>query len=140
MRVAAYLAKYAAKSAEDFGLGERRLAGRALDGVGGFRGHFATKSRRYSTTLGAIRRGAPTTAGASSAAPGQSVSTTRTTAHRWSAAGRSPASAGRHPAVPRARPRHTAATLLIAHGQHAWVIMEVLGHSQIAVTLTSTAT
>ena len=85
--VAAYLAKYATKSAEDFGLGERRLAGRALSGVGvcehvarivrtawelgavdelvglrrwlhmlGFRGHFATKSRRYSTTLGAIRR------------------------------------------------------------------------------------
>jgi hypothetical protein len=86
-RVAAYLAKYATKSAEDFGLGERRLSGLALAGVGvsahvahivrtawelgaadelgglrrwlhmlGFRGHFATKSRRYSTTLGAIRR------------------------------------------------------------------------------------
>ncbi len=86
-RVAAYLAKYATKSAEDFGLGERRLSGLALSGVGvsahvarivrtardlgavdelaglrrwlhmlGFRGHFATKSRRYSTTLGAIRR------------------------------------------------------------------------------------
>jgi hypothetical protein len=85
--VAAYLAKYATKSAEDFGLGERRLSGLALSGVGvsahvarivrtawdlgaveelaglrrwlhmlGFRGHFATKSRRYSTTLGAIRR------------------------------------------------------------------------------------
>ena len=86
-RVAAYLAKYATKSAEDFGLGERRLSGLALDGIGvsahvarivrmawdlgaadelvglrrwlhmlGFRGHFATKSRGYSTTLGAIRR------------------------------------------------------------------------------------
>jgi hypothetical protein len=86
-RVAAYLAKYATKSAEDFGLGERRLSGLALAGLGvsahvarivrtawdlgavdelaglrrwlhmlGFRGHFATKSRRYSTTLGAIRR------------------------------------------------------------------------------------
>jgi hypothetical protein len=86
-RAAAYLAKYATKSAEDFGLGERRLSGLALAGVGvsdhvarivrtawelgvadelaglrrwlhmlGFRGHFATKSRRYSTTLGAIRR------------------------------------------------------------------------------------
>lgn len=86
-RVAAYLAKYATKSAEDFGLGERRLSGLALSGIGvsahvarivrtawelgaadelvglrrwlhmlGFRGHFATKSRRYSTTLGAIRR------------------------------------------------------------------------------------
>jgi hypothetical protein len=86
-RVAAYLAKYSTKSAEDFGLGERRLSGLALDGVGvsahvarivrtawelgaadeliglrrwlhmlGFRGHFATKSRSYSTTLGAIRR------------------------------------------------------------------------------------
>lgn len=85
--VAAYLAKYATKSSEDFGLGERRLAGRALAGDGvsehvarivqtawdlgvtdellplrkwlhmlGFRGHFASKSRRYSTTLGAIRR------------------------------------------------------------------------------------
>jgi hypothetical protein len=86
-RVAAYLAKYATKSAEEFGLGERRLSGLALSGVGvsahvarivrtawelgavdelaglrrwlhmlGFRGHFATKSLRYSTTLGAIRR------------------------------------------------------------------------------------
>jgi hypothetical protein len=86
-RVAAYLAKYATRSAEDFGLGERRLSGLALAGVGvsahvarivrtawelgtvdelaglrrwlhmlGFRGHFATKSRRYATTLGAIRR------------------------------------------------------------------------------------
>lgn len=31
--------------------------------------------------------------------------------------------------------RHTAATLLIAQGQHARVVMEVLGHSQIAVTM-----
>jgi integrase len=31
--------------------------------------------------------------------------------------------------------RHTAATLLIAQGQHARVIMEVLGHSQISVTM-----
>ena len=86
-RAAAYIAKYATKSAEDFGLGDRRLAGPALAGDGvtahiarllrtcwqlgelddytgirkwlhmaGFRGHFASKSRRYSTTLGAIRR------------------------------------------------------------------------------------
>jgi hypothetical protein len=86
-RVAAYIAKYATKSAEDFGLGDRRDTGRALAGDGvtehiarvvrtcwqlgdhdtyaglrrwlhmlGFRGHFASKSRRYSTTLGAIRR------------------------------------------------------------------------------------
>jgi hypothetical protein len=86
-RVASYIAKYATKSAEDFGLGDRRQATAALagDGVsehvarivrtcwqlgehdayaglrrwvhmGGFRGHFASKSRRYSTTLGAIRR------------------------------------------------------------------------------------
>ncbi|HEY6744521.1 MAG TPA: replication initiator [Mycobacteriales bacterium] len=86
-RVAAYLAKYATKAAEDFGLGERRLSGLTLDGIGvsahvarivrtawhlgaldelaglrrwlhmlGYRGHFATKSRRYSTTLGALRR------------------------------------------------------------------------------------
>ncbi len=85
-RVAAYIAKYATKSAEDFGLGDRRLSGAALAGNGvtahvarlartcwdlgeldeyngirrwihmlGFRGHFASKSRRYSTTLGAIR-------------------------------------------------------------------------------------
>jgi hypothetical protein len=101
-RVAAYLAKYATKSAEDFGLGERRLSGLALSGVGvsehvarivrtawelgaidelaglrrwlhmlGFRGHFATKSRRYSTTLGAIRReGASERAGQGCGAPG----------------------------------------------------------------------
>ena len=31
--------------------------------------------------------------------------------------------------------RHTAATLLIAQGQHARVVMEVLGHSQIAMTM-----
>lgn len=86
-RAASYIAKYATKSAEDFGLGDRRLTGLALAGDGlsahvtrlvrtcwdlgeleeyvgirrwihmaGFRGHFASKSRRYSTTLGAIRR------------------------------------------------------------------------------------
>jgi hypothetical protein len=86
--VAAYVAKYATKAAEDPGLGERRdvpdlhrarklgLSTHVLsmlaaawglgefepfDGIRrwihmlGFRGHFATKSRRYSTTLGAIR-------------------------------------------------------------------------------------
>ena len=84
---ARYIAKYATKSAEDFGLGERRTTPEAValldvsDQVGrlvrtawqlgehpayeglrrwvhmlGFRGHFASKSRRYSTTLGAIRR------------------------------------------------------------------------------------
>jgi hypothetical protein len=83
---ARYIAKYATKSAEDFGLGERRTTPEAValldvpDHVGqlvrtawqlgehpayeglrrwvhmlGFRGHFASKSRRYSTTLGAIR-------------------------------------------------------------------------------------
>ena len=86
-RVAAYIAKYATKSAEDFGLGDRRQTAAVLAGqgisehvarivrtcwrlgehdayaglrrwvhMGGFRGHFASKSRRYSTTLGAIRR------------------------------------------------------------------------------------
>jgi hypothetical protein len=86
-RAAAYIAKYATKSAEDFGLGDRAQAPAALAGQGvtdhvhriartcwqlgqhdsyaglrrwvhmlGFRGHFASKSRRYSTTLGAIRR------------------------------------------------------------------------------------
>lgn len=85
-RVAAYIAKYATKSAEDFGLGDRRISLDALELLDitdhaariaqtcwtlgghdqftglrrwlhmlGFRGHFATKSRRYSTTLGALR-------------------------------------------------------------------------------------
>jgi hypothetical protein len=84
---ARYIAKYATKSVEDFGLGERRITPEALalldvpshverlvrtawqlgehdvyEGLRrwvhmlGFRGHFASKSRRYSTTLGAIRR------------------------------------------------------------------------------------
>jgi hypothetical protein len=83
---ARYIAKYATKSADDFGLGERRITPEALclldvpkhvhrlvrvawqlgehpayEGLHrwihmiGFRGHFASKSRRYSTTLGAIR-------------------------------------------------------------------------------------
>lgn len=84
---ARYIAKYATKSAEDFGLGERRITPESLslldvsdhvdrlvhtgwqlgehpayEGLRrwvhmlGFRGHFASKSRSYSTTLGAIRR------------------------------------------------------------------------------------
>jgi hypothetical protein len=83
---ARYIAKYATKSAEDFGLGPRRITPEALpllnvqqhvdriirtawelgehpayEGLRrwvhmlGFRGHFASKSRRFSTTLGAIR-------------------------------------------------------------------------------------
>ncbi|HSV67101.1 MAG TPA: replication initiator [Mycobacteriales bacterium] len=83
---ARYIAKYATKSAEDFGLGDRRITPAAVPGLGvsahvtrlietawelgeheaynglrrwlhmiAFRGHFASKSRRYSTTLGAIR-------------------------------------------------------------------------------------
>jgi len=83
---ARYIAKYATKSAEDFGLGDRRISPETLplldvtDHVDrlvrtawqlgehdtynglrrwvhmiGFRGHFASKSRRYSTTLGALR-------------------------------------------------------------------------------------
>jgi hypothetical protein len=83
---ARYIAKYATKSAEDFGLGPRRITPEVLplldvpdhvdqlirtawelgvhpayEGLRrwvhmlGFRGHFASKSRRYSTTLGAIR-------------------------------------------------------------------------------------
>jgi hypothetical protein len=84
---ARYIAKYATKSAEDFGLGLRRVTPEALplldvpahvnrliriawelgehpayEGLRrwvhmlGFRGHFASKSHRFSTTLGAIRR------------------------------------------------------------------------------------
>src|SRR5262249_20910689 len=84
---ARYIAKYATKSAEDFGLGERRITPEVLplldvphhverlvrvawqlgehsayDGLRrwvhmlGFRGHFASKSRHYSTTLGTRRR------------------------------------------------------------------------------------
>jgi len=83
---AAYIAKYATKSAEDFGLGHRRITPETLATLGVsehvdqlirtawqlggheafcglrrwvhmlcFRGHFASKSRHYSTTLGAIR-------------------------------------------------------------------------------------
>lgn len=83
---ARYIAKYATKSAEHFGLGQRRITPEALPQLDvtthvnrlvctawrlgehpnyqglqrwvhmiGFRGHFASKSRRYSTTLGAIR-------------------------------------------------------------------------------------
>jgi hypothetical protein len=88
-RVAAYIAKYATKACEDFGIpagitgpeAARRLGAsphivrliataariaretdaEAYEGVGrwlhmlGFRGHFATKSRRYSVTLGRLR-------------------------------------------------------------------------------------
>ncbi|HET9256644.1 MAG TPA: replication initiator [Pseudonocardiaceae bacterium] len=85
-RAARYIAKYATKSADDFGLGQQRITPEALplldvpahvgqlvrvawqlgehpayDGLRrwvhmlGFRGHFASKSRSYSTTLGAIR-------------------------------------------------------------------------------------
>jgi hypothetical protein len=77
-QVAGYLAKYATKSADDTGATEsshhRRIRAtvRDLDSrpdqsgeygllgkwvhMLGFRGHFATKSRRYAITLGAIRR------------------------------------------------------------------------------------
>jgi replication initiator protein RepSA len=85
-RAAAYIAKYATKSADDFGLGDRRITLETLPLLNlsdhvtrliracwqlgehqtyhglrrwlhmlGFHGHFASKSRRYSTTLGAIR-------------------------------------------------------------------------------------
>jgi hypothetical protein len=84
---ARYIAKYATKSADDFGLGDRRFSCETLphldttdhvnrlvrtawqlgehpayDGLRrwvhmiGFRGHFASKSRSYSTTLGSIRK------------------------------------------------------------------------------------
>jgi hypothetical protein len=77
--VAAYISKYATKATEDLGLGlgdtpsphiKRMLAaGRHLadsvpelermarwEGMLFFRGHFSTKSRRYSTTLGRLRQ------------------------------------------------------------------------------------
>ena len=77
-QVAGYLAKYATKSADDTGAtdsphhrriratvheldaradesGEYELLGKWVHMLG-FRGHFATKSRRYAITLGAIRR------------------------------------------------------------------------------------
>ena len=85
-RAADYIAKYATKSADDFGLGDRRITLEVLplldvsdhvtrlvqtcwqlgehetyNGLRrwlhmlGFHGHFASKSRRYSTTLSAIR-------------------------------------------------------------------------------------
>src|SRR5205814_8040524 len=84
---AAYIAKYATKAADDFGLTGNRITPDALPSLDvsehvarvigtcwqlgehdayeglrrwlhmlGFRGHFASKSRRYSTTLGALRR------------------------------------------------------------------------------------
>ena len=79
-QVAGYLAKYATKSAGGTGVGDnahlcrirttcRELAARATAAnieryvlmgkwvsMLGFRGHFASKSRRYSVTLGALRR------------------------------------------------------------------------------------
>ncbi len=85
--VAAYIAKYATKAAEDFGLDSRIRSSAAardaglrphiatmiltgerlarLDGYAGlgrwlhmlgFRGHFTTKSRRFSVTLGSLRQ------------------------------------------------------------------------------------
>jgi hypothetical protein len=87
-QVAGYVAKYATKATESFGLAlNRRLTADDLDDLAvpahvaelvqacwelgghpglvrlrkwahmlGFGGHFSTKSRRYSTTLGALRR------------------------------------------------------------------------------------
>jgi hypothetical protein len=87
-KVAAYIAKYAVKGAEDFGISGRRLDGdqarrqgatdhvvRLIDTATrlatqvntlagltrwthmlGFRGHFSTKSRRFSVTLGCLRQ------------------------------------------------------------------------------------
>jgi len=81
--VAAYIAKYATKAAEDFGLPDRLAYRQAPRNVGphiarlvetvwqlapqvdrlgrwghmlGFAGHFGSKSRHYSVTLGALRR------------------------------------------------------------------------------------
>ncbi|MGV0770824.1 replication initiator [Mycobacterium syngnathidarum] len=86
-RVARYLAKYVTKSLQDFGITARRLSSEAIAdldvsehvrtilttiaaladagmvGIGrwlhtlGYRGHITTKSRRYSTTMGALRAG-----------------------------------------------------------------------------------
>jgi hypothetical protein len=84
-RVAGYLAKYVTKSLADFGISVRRISTAAISeldvsdhvrailstiaqfaetgaaGIGkwlhtlGYRGHITTKSRRYSTTMGALR-------------------------------------------------------------------------------------
>jgi hypothetical protein len=84
-RVAGYLAKYVTKSLADFGISVRRITTAAIGeldvshhvrailstiaqlaqpgvtGIGkllhtlGYRGHITTKSRRYSTTMGALR-------------------------------------------------------------------------------------
>ena len=84
-RVASYLAKYVTKSLADFGISVRRITTAAIGeldvsdhvrailstiaqlaetgatGIGkwlhtlGYRGHITTKSRRYSTTMGALR-------------------------------------------------------------------------------------
>jgi integrase len=36
--------------------------------------------------------------------------------------------------------RHTAATLLLAEGEHPKVVQELLGHAQVSITWTATAT
>jgi hypothetical protein len=81
--VAAYIAKYATKAAEDFGMPDRLAHREMPPGAGphisrllealwdlaphfellgdwahmlGFRGHFGTKSKQYSVTLGGLRR------------------------------------------------------------------------------------
>ena len=152
-RVAAYIAKYATKSAEDFGLGDRRTTpdGARLLGVTdhvarivdtcwqvggtdayeglrrwlhmiGFRGHFASKSRRYSTTLGAIRterrtyrqrQAVAASAGGTRELVGQADGDTTLVVARWEFAGLGYLTPGDAalalPAAVRARPRRDAA-------------------------------
>ena len=142
--VAAYIAKYATKAAEDFGLAPQRLHPLTdLDGLPvsdhirrllatavqigsaaaimpaptwakltrwlhmlGFRGHFATKSRRYSVTLGRLRgerrawrqRHSPTTD------PTSRTRTSRRPPSSSPAPGSSSGSAGCPPVTPRLPP------------------------------------
>ena len=106
--VAAYIAKYATKAAEDFGLDNRIRSAAAAEAAGlrphiarmivaaealsgqqgyagmlqwvhmlGFRGHFTTKSRRFSVTLGSLRGPAGTTRSARNELAGARTSARR---------------------------------------------------------------
>ncbi|WP_420827673.1 hypothetical protein [Microlunatus panaciterrae] len=81
----------------------------------GFRGHFASESRRYSTTLGRLRQPAVITSGPASTSctpvSRSGSGTTQTspsctpTRRWWWRRGGLPGSAGSRPATPLSRPR-----------------------------------